>query len=156
MFKSLSRSIEGMPLHYCDLYAIPKYRHKRKWATVTWRRIIEIVYVLDCISSPVFKQMIHLISIYNPLFIYKMQFLLLKTVWSAFRCNWNVSKIIMITSYWHMHCDHIFANNLTSRKYTQKNMHFSQVNFPNSKDISYRHHMSWKPIFERMPLKLRK
>ena len=69
MLESLSRSIKSMPLHYCDLYASPKYLQSRKWEIINWWRILEIVYVLDFISSPVFKQMNHLISIHNPLFI---------------------------------------------------------------------------------------
>ena len=30
---------------------------------------------------------------------------------------------------------------MTSKKSTQKNMHFSKVNFPKPKNISYRHHL---------------
>ena len=41
--------------------------------------LFEILYVLDIIKSPVIKQMVHLIFVHNPLFIYRIQFLLSKT-----------------------------------------------------------------------------
>ena len=45
------------------------YIHKRVCAIITLRRIFEIVYVQNFTSSPVIKQMIHLIFVHNPLFI---------------------------------------------------------------------------------------
>ena len=59
--------------------------------------------------------MIHSIFFHNPLFIYKMQFLSSKTAWSASRCNCRASTIFMMTSYWQVHCDHIFDKNLPWR-----------------------------------------
>ena len=111
MFKSLLRSIKCMPLHFCDLYTTSMYLHKRVCASITLRRISEIVYVQNFISSPVIKQMIRLIFLHNQLFIYKLQFLSSKTAWSASRCNCRASTIFMMTSYWQMHCDHKFAKN---------------------------------------------
>ena len=55
------------------------YFHQQKSAIITLRRIFEIVYVLNIISCPVIKQMIDLILVHNPLFIYNMQFLFSKT-----------------------------------------------------------------------------
>ena len=94
------------------------YLHKRVCAIITLRRMFEIVYVQNFISSPVIKQMIHLIFLHNPLFIYKMQFLSSKTAWSATRCNCRASTIFMMTSYWQVHCDHIFVTDFPSDKYT--------------------------------------
>ena len=85
--------------------------------------MFEIVYVQNFISSPVIKQMIHLIFFHYPLFIYKMQFLSLKTAWSASRCNCGASNIFMMTSYWQVHCDHIFAKNLPWRIFRAINIH---------------------------------
>ena len=51
------------------------YLFKRVCAIITLRRIFDIVYVQNFISSPVIKQMIHLIYFHNPLFFYKIQFL---------------------------------------------------------------------------------
>ena len=86
------------------------YLHKRVCAIITLRRMFEIVYVQNFISSPVIKQMIHLIFFHNPLFIYKMQFLSSKTAWSASRCNCRASRIFMMTSYWQVHCDHLLKS----------------------------------------------
>ena len=91
-------------------------------AIITLQRIFEIEYVLNFISSPFIKHLIRSIFVHNPLFIYKVQFLLSKTVRSASHCNWSVSKIMM-TSYWQVHCDQIFANNLPWRIYRAINMH---------------------------------
>ena len=49
--------------------------------------------------------MIHLVFVHNPLFIYEMQFLLSKSVWSTSRCNWSASKFIMMMSYCQVHCN---------------------------------------------------
>ena len=35
-----------------------------------------------------------------------------KPLWSPSRCNWNAFKIIIMTWFWQVHCDRIFANNL--------------------------------------------
>ena len=40
--------------------------------------------------------------------------------------HWNSTKVISL---------------MTSKKSTQKNMHFSKLNFQKSKNISYRHHL---------------
>ena len=91
------------------------YLHKRVCAIITLRRMFEIAYVQNFISSPVIKQMILLIFFQNPLFIYKMHFLLSKTAWPASRCNCRSSNMLMLTSYWQVHCGHIFAKNLPLR-----------------------------------------
>ena len=88
-----------MPLHYCDLLVTSTYLHKRKCAIITLRKIFEIVYVLNLMSSPVIKQMIDLTFVHNPLFIFKMQFLLSIIILSASHCNLSASKIVMVT-YW--------------------------------------------------------
>ena len=56
-------------------------------------------------------------------FMYKMHFLWSKTVWSASRCNCKASKIVMMTSYWQVQCDHIFALNLPWRVFRAINKH---------------------------------
>ena len=96
---------------------------ERVCAFITLRRMFEIAYVQNFISSPVIKQMIHLIFFQNPLFIYKMHFLLSKTAWSASHCNCRASKMFMMTSYWQVHCDHIFAKNLPWRIFRAINIH---------------------------------
>ena len=93
-------------------------------AIITLQRIFEIVQVLNFTSSPVIIQMIPLIFVHNPLFIYKMQFLLTKPVLSASRYNGNSSKIIKLTSYGQVHCDQIFVNNLPQRICRAITMHF--------------------------------
>ena len=67
--------------------------------------------------------MIHLIFFHNPLFICKMQFLSSKTAWSATLCNCRASTIFVMTSYWQVHCDHIFAKNLPRRIFRAVNIH---------------------------------
>ena len=107
-----------MPLHYCDLYATSMYLHKRK-SRLSLCEEFSRLYM----SSPFIKQLICSKFVHNPLFIYKVQILLSKTVRSASRCNWSASKIIMMMSYWQVHCDQIFANNLPWRIYRAINMH---------------------------------
>ena len=85
---------------------------------ITLRWILDIVYKHNFINSPVIKQMIHFIFFYNPLFIYKTQFLSSKTAWFASRCHCRSSKILMMTSYWQVHCDHIFAKKLTEANFS--------------------------------------
>ena len=99
------------------------YLHKRVFAIITLRRMFEIAYVQNFISSPVIKQKIHLIFFHNPLFIYKMQFLSSKTAWSVSLCNCRASTLFMMTSYWQVHCDHIFASNLLWRIFRAINIH---------------------------------
>ena len=99
------------------------YIHKRVCAIITLRRMFEIVYVQNFISSPVSKQMIHLICFHNPLFIYKMQFLSSKTAWSAYRCNCSASTCFMMTSHWQVHCDQIFAKYLPWHIFRAINIH---------------------------------
>ena len=99
------------------------YLYKRVCAIITLRRMFEVVYVQNFISSPVIKQMIHLIFFRNPLLIYKMQFLSSKTAWSASHCNCRASTIFMMTSYWQVHCDHIFAKKLPWRIFRVINIH---------------------------------
>ena len=115
------------------------YLHKRVCAIITLRRMFEIAYVQNFISSPVIKQVIRLIFFQNPLFIYKMQFLSPKTAWSASRCNCRASKMFMMTSYWQVHCDHIFAKNLPWRTFRAINIHLivSTYHFVLSKTTLY-------------------
>ena len=71
--------------------------------------------VLNIISNQVFKQIIYSIYVHSPLFICKMHLIMSKPVSSVPRCYWSASNYIMITSYWELHCDNIFANNLPWR-----------------------------------------
>ena len=94
------------------------YLHKRVHALLSFYKDISRFYAQNFMSSAVIKQMIHLIFFHNPLFIHKMQFLSSKTAWSASCCNCRASKIVLMTSYWQVHCDHILAKKLPSDKYS--------------------------------------
>ena len=130
------------------------YLHKRVWAIITLRRMFEI-YVQNFISSPVIKQMIHFIFFHNPLFIYKMPLLLSKTAWSASRCNCRASTIFTMTSYWQVHCDHIFAKKLPWRIFRAINIHLiiSTYNFILSSTPLYDLELLFFP-FPNLPMSL--
>ena len=95
MFKSLLRYIKCMPLNFCDLLTTSMYLHKRVCAIITLRRISEIVNVQNFISSLVIKQMIHLIFLHNPLFIYRNAIFIVKN------CMIRLSQQLRSIKYFH-------------------------------------------------------
>ena len=101
--------------------------------------------VLDCICTEFYEQsrfiqMIHLIFFQNLLFIDKMQFWSSKTAWSASRCNFRASKMFMMTSYLQVHCDHVFAKNLSWRIFRAINIHLIVS--------TYYFVLSWTPLYD--------
>ena len=69
MFKSPSRSIKCMPLHFCDLQNTSMYLHNEYALLSLYEE-----YVQNFISSPVIKQIIHL------MFFFKIHCLFIKCI----------------------------------------------------------------------------
>ena len=115
------------------------YLHKRVCDIITLRRMFEIVYLQNFVSSTVIKQMIHLIFFFIIRCLFKNAIFIVKNRMIRLSLELQSINNFHVTSYWQVHCDHIFTKNLSWRIFRAININLivSTYHFVLSSTPSY-------------------